>query len=248
MVYQIVRQTSRGPWSQAVNSIVPDNMIPMPEIAFFGGIEGIDDIQDGTVVLTDGSSIIGVDKIVFCTGYRFSLPFLPDTHAHDRGDGARTLITNGVKLHNLYHDMFFIPCPSLAFVGVPFATFPFLELQARTIAAVWSGESSLPSEDEMFAEYADRAARYEDGELYTRGVDGEVQYVRETQSWAGGAEQLRRVYEYERVLKEAERGFPEALARYLRESRILQGRGKEEVERIVEDKVEEFQLAVARTC
>jgi hypothetical protein len=132
-------------------------------------------------------------------------------------------------------------------VGVPFATFPFLELQAGTIAAVWSGETTLTSEEDMFAEYVARAAKYEGGELYTRGVDGEVQYVRETQGWAGGIEQRRKVDEYGRVLKEAERLFPDALARYLRSTRILQGRSKEDVERIVEGKVEEFRLAMGKT-
>jgi len=250
-VYQIVRKKSSGAWSQAVNSIVPENMISMPEIAVFGGNEGIHNIKDGQVILKDGSSVTGLDKIVFCTGYRFSLPFLPDYQAQE-GEGEmivdrRTLITDGVKLYNLHQDMFFIPQPSLAFIGVPFATFPFLELQASTITAVFSGETMLPDEEQMYAEYVDRALKYESGELYTQGVNGEVKYVRETQSWSGGPCQLLKVSEYERVLREAERAFPDALAKYLRTTRILHGRNAEEVEKIIESKVEEFKLAVART-
>lgn len=52
-------------------------------------------------------------------------------------------------------DIFYIPDPTLMFVGVPFytATFSLFDFQAIAVAAVVSGQATLPSTSEMRREY-----------------------------------------------------------------------------------------------
>jgi hypothetical protein len=95
-----------------------------PEIAAIDGT---------TVTFADGSSA-DVEVIICATGYDVDLPYLP-----------------GMNLA-LYHRTFHPDLPGLGFVGQFLALgpyFPLLELQARWIAAVWSGEVALPEEAEL---------------------------------------------------------------------------------------------------
>ncbi|KAK3174107.1 hypothetical protein OEA41_001351 [Lepraria neglecta] len=162
-VYQSVKSNenahtrAKTPWEKVVRSIYPDNFLQVPEIASFGPSDAFRDIADAEIILVDNISLNGIDFVIFCTGYRFSLPFLPSY----RGEtvNLETIITNGVQLHNMHKDTFFIEDPTLAFVGVPFeiATFAFFDIQAVAIAAAFSGKALLPGKQKIREEYDQRS-------------------------------------------------------------------------------------------
>src|SRR4029079_13634255 len=92
------------------------------------------------VTFTDGSTQ-RFDVIVCATGYAIDLPYLSAP--------VRELIRPGPSL---YQRTFHPDLPGLGVVGQFLAQgpyFPLLELQARWIVAVWSGEGALPSAGEM---------------------------------------------------------------------------------------------------
>jgi dimethylaniline monooxygenase (N-oxide forming) len=91
---------------------------------------------DGTrVTFTDGTSGT-VEVIVAATGYALHIPYL-----RELGAGPA-----------LFHRTFHPDLPGLGVMGQFLAQgpyFPLLELQARWITAVWSGDATLPTEAEM---------------------------------------------------------------------------------------------------
>ena len=119
--------------------------------------------------------------------YQYSYPFLPGYH-QDAGSlpSDEVLVTSGGSVHNLYRDVFYIPDPTLAFVGVSIntATFSFFEYQSISIARVFSGQARLPDLASRRLEYEDRVAKRGDGKfLHLLGKEGEVEYVKETVAW-----------------------------------------------------------------
>ena len=101
---------------------------------------GIASIQDRTVIFTDGSAET-VSAIVCATGYDVDISYLSD-------DVGRVI---GEELA-LYQRTFHPDLPGLGVIGQFLAQgpyFPLLELQARWIAVVWSGEVALPGEPRM---------------------------------------------------------------------------------------------------
>jgi cation diffusion facilitator CzcD-associated flavoprotein CzcO len=98
--------------------------------------------DDSAVVLEDGSRLEDVDAVVFCTGYRYSFPFL---------SGAPGVIDVGDRwVHPLYLDLLAAREPTLALVGMPnmIIPFPLFEAQARYFAATLSGRVTLPALEE----------------------------------------------------------------------------------------------------
>ena len=182
-----IYQSSRGgPFD------VPEAMLS-PETQRVAGISAFqipsdDQSTSRTVTLVDGSVLTGIDRVVICTGYLFSLPFLRDLHddtATLETANDTILVTDGTQLHNLHKDIFYIPDPTLAFVGVPFftATFSFFEFQAIGVAAVFSGRAWVPSREEMQAEYSERLRKKGVGRAFhnLRGIS--VEYVDELVAW-----------------------------------------------------------------
>ncbi len=84
-----------------------------------------------------------LDAILFATGYHYSFPFLSSL--------TPPLSPTGARVENLYQHIFYIPSPSLTFIGLPSKIVPFrtFEAQAAVIARVWAGRLSLPPEGEM---------------------------------------------------------------------------------------------------
>jgi hypothetical protein len=72
--------------------------------------------------------------------------------------GDTVIVTNGQQTHNLHKDIFYIPDPTLAFVGVPYhvSTFSLFEFQSIALASVFSGKPKLPSTTAMRDEYQAR--------------------------------------------------------------------------------------------
>ena len=90
----------------------------------------------------DGSSVVA-DTVIYCTGYRYSFPFL---------DTAGAVTVDDNRVGPLFEHVF--PpalAPSLSFVGIPTKVLVpwFFEAQARWVAQVLSGRRTLPPEEEM---------------------------------------------------------------------------------------------------
>lgn len=108
------------------------------------------------VVLSDGRVLDDVDHILFATGYLTTFPFLgpvleqPLTEPQD-ADEAVVITVDARTVHNLHEDIFYIPDPTLAFVGVTqyASTFSLFDIQALVLAAVWAGRGRLPSQAAM---------------------------------------------------------------------------------------------------
>jgi dimethylaniline monooxygenase (N-oxide forming) len=101
---------------------------------------GIASIDGRTVTFTDGSTAT-VEVIVCATGYDLDIPYL--------SPAVRDAVGPDLAL---YHRTFQPDLPGLGVIGQFLAQgpyFPLLELQARWIAAVWSGEVPLPGEQVM---------------------------------------------------------------------------------------------------
>jgi hypothetical protein len=101
---------------------------------------GIAELAPESVRFTDGSEE-PVDAIVWCTGYRVSMPFLDDA-----------LVGPDPKELPLYKRIFHLECPDLFFIGLMQSTgsaFPIVERQARILAEHLAGEWKLPDAREQ---------------------------------------------------------------------------------------------------
>lgn len=134
----IMSQRSVSPLLDADTS---SDKIIMPEIVEF--LAAPSDASERAVRFANDHVEVNVDAVLFCTGYHYSYPFLSSLQP--------PLITTGDRVHHLYQHVFYIPMPTLAFVGVPSKILPFptCESQAAVIARIWSGRLWLPSEEEM---------------------------------------------------------------------------------------------------
>jgi thioredoxin reductase len=145
----------------------------------------------GIVVLKSGEELTNIDHIIVATGYIMSYPFLSQLHGDTTRDseaGHRLLVTKeGEMTHNLHRDIFYIPDPTLSFVGVPYhtATFSLFDFQAQVVARVFAGLALLPSEAEMETEYKARVEEKGLGRDFhsLRGRGREILYVRELVEW-----------------------------------------------------------------
>lgn len=108
----------------------------------------------------DGTVEEDIDAVLFCTGYLYSYPFLPSL----RSD----LITDGFRVQHTYKHIFYIPHPTLAFLGLPWniLPFPFGEAQSAVLARVWSSRLSLPSESSMLSWEEERIAARGSGKTF----------------------------------------------------------------------------------
>ena len=106
-------------------------------------------LDETGAVFADGSRV-RADAIVLATGYAAEFPFLPP-EIPARSAGALAL----------YRLVFPPGVAGLAFVGmtrVSGAVFPVAEMQARWVAAVFAGRTSLPPADVMWREIEERIA------------------------------------------------------------------------------------------
>jgi NADPH-dependent 2,4-dienoyl-CoA reductase/sulfur reductase-like enzyme len=103
----------------------------------------IDRLDGDRVSFTDGSSV-EADAIIYCTGFRMALPFLP-AGCPTGSQGAVTLYRRIVAPDR----------PGLLFLGLirPVGSITRLvEAQARWVARIVDGDVALPSEDVMHKE------------------------------------------------------------------------------------------------
>lgn len=124
------------------------------------GIAKYDFENNRSVITNSGKVISNIDKILFCTGYLYEIPFLKSYTT-----GANPIITDGSNIHDLYKQLFYIPDTSLILAGLPksIIPFPFAEAQGQYVARILSGRLSLPSTEEMLKDYQKEVAERGDG-------------------------------------------------------------------------------------
>ncbi|KAK1364544.1 Flavin-containing monooxygenase [Heracleum sosnowskyi] len=101
--------------------------------------------ESGKVAFVDGSSV-QADILFHCTGYKCNFPFLKTNNIVTVDDN---------RVGPLYKHVF--PpalAPGLSFIGIPTAVtvFPMMELQAKWISLVLSGQVLLPSKESMMTD------------------------------------------------------------------------------------------------
>ena len=128
-----------------------------------------------------------LDAILFATGYHYSFPFLSSL--------TPPLSPTGARVENLYQHIFYIPSPSLAFIGLPSKIVPFrtFEAQAALIARVWAGRLSLPPEEEMWEWEREVVKRRGDGRgFHVLPYPTDFEYHDSLVEWAGKADDEER--------------------------------------------------------
>ena len=205
-----IYQSSRGGALDLPASFLPANATRIGAIRSFDVVPNMKS-QAGarasipaSITLQDGRKLCGIDHVILCTGYMISYPFLRHLHSDNtlghEADDEILVTAEGNMIHNLHKDIFYIPDPSLAFVGTPYhiATFSLFEFQAQAVARVFAGKAKLASPQAMRDEYNLRVARKGLGRDFhsLRGRGEEQAYVADLVTWmnkdaiALGAEQM----------------------------------------------------------
>ena len=190
-----IYQASRGGAFDLPPCLLPSNATRIDEIAGFESPPAqavpLDDPFAPfpfRILLKSGAVLTNIHRIIVCTGYHISLPFLYQYHDDNtpiREANDTILVTDGTQVHNLHKDIFYIPDPSLLFIGIPFytATFTLFEFQAMVAAAVLSGQAVLPAREDMRKEYDQKVRRKGTGRAFHSLKDKEVEYVDDLLSW-----------------------------------------------------------------
>lgn len=116
-------------------------ILERPEVRDVGEIQCVK--EDRSVKLKSGEIIEDVERILFCTGYLYSFPFL-----NLGTDERERLISDGERVRNLYEQIFYIPDPTIAFLAMGMSTYndssriPSL-MRARYRAVSNGGSTSL---------------------------------------------------------------------------------------------------------
>ncbi|CAO3632496.1 unnamed protein product [Mucor fragilis] len=180
---------------EELSKFIPKNVQRVGNIkAFRFSNEKQDHIQDAVVELEDGTELTGFDYIIVCTGYVFSFHFLENLHSDEHvnakrqfdADDKHVLVKDGTQVYNLHKDIFYIPNPTLSFVGIPFhiATFSLFEFQSYAIARVYADAAKLPTEESMRLEWQERLLQKGGGrEFHALGSELELAYIKDITTW-----------------------------------------------------------------
>ncbi|KAL9094388.1 MAG: hypothetical protein Q9165_003238 [Trypethelium subeluteriae] len=97
------------------------------------------DVDARAATFSNGHKEVGIDAILFCTGYFHSLPFLSSVQP--------PLISDGTRVHDLYQHVFWRQDPTLAFLALnqKVTPFPVAQAQAGVVSRVWSNRLRLPA-------------------------------------------------------------------------------------------------------
>lgn len=126
-VYRAHRGLPGEAWQQDEFGVVR-----IPEVCRF---------DDGFGLCVDDSRVT-FDRVILCTGYRYSTPFL-----HLDGDSNCAMVhPSGKYLDNLYRQLVYIFDPTLAILtqGKMIVPFPIAQAQSCYMARIWSGRLRLP--------------------------------------------------------------------------------------------------------
>lgn len=120
----------------------------------------------GKVILEGGRVLENIHHVIIATGYLTSYPFLgpileqPTTPLQDADE--KVIITADCRtVHNLHEGIFYIPDPTLAFIGVTHfaSTFSLYDFQAQVLGSVFAGRVRLPSKTAIEVEQKRRKSR-----------------------------------------------------------------------------------------
>lgn len=118
----------------------------LPKAIVHHGCQVVDEIvrvEDGgkTLITADGTTLSDIDEIVFSTGYKNHVPFLPEEL---RETDPRSLYKH--MFHPKYRD-------KIVWIGWARPSFgsqfPIMEMQARLFAAICVGQQNLPTPTEI---------------------------------------------------------------------------------------------------
>ncbi|KAG2204111.1 hypothetical protein INT47_011594 [Mucor saturninus] len=180
---------------EELSKFVPKNVQRVGNIKSFNLISSKSDkIGDAVVELEDGTRIEGLDYVILCTGYVFNFHFLEGLHSDNHINNKRgsnvnddhVLVKDGSQVFNLHKDLFYIPNPTLSFVGIPFhiATFSLFEFQSYAVSRVYSGAAKLPTEQDMRDEWHRRELEKGSGrEFHALGSEFELAYINDIVKW-----------------------------------------------------------------
>ncbi|KAF5371257.1 hypothetical protein D9758_004238 [Tetrapyrgos nigripes] len=128
----------------------------IPQISSFQPLSSLQNgIQDGQIILVNGTVLSGIDEIILATGYRRVNPFLLSVlGVKDAAELAKpppTDVFNGAPLKNVHWTGHYIPDPTLAFTTVrPWTAGRY---QSYGWAKVWEGTAHIPNEAELWKQY-----------------------------------------------------------------------------------------------
>jgi len=134
---------------------------------------------DRAVKFEDGHIEEGIDQVIFCTGYYYSIPFVRDFKP--------LLITDGLRIQDVYRDLFYIHHPSLVLpvINLRVIPFPLAENQAAVVARIWSGRLSLPSQEDMRKWEKDKIASNGNGKhFHLKKFPEDCAQINELHRWA----------------------------------------------------------------
>lgn len=191
-------QSSRGGKFDLDKSFLPPNSERVPGLKSFkldegksvsSGSETPGAPIPGTVHLTDGRVLHDIHHVIIASGYQTTYPFLTGLESEsideDNADERIIITADKCVTHNLHKDIFYMPDPTLTFVGVPYytSTFSMFEFQAEVVARVYAGLAALPTEEAMRREYAARKAKGDKGKAFHSLIQNQVPYMEEILAW-----------------------------------------------------------------
>ncbi|KAG7200502.1 hypothetical protein KM043_001066 [Ampulex compressa] len=155
-------------------SLLPSNVIQVP---------GVDRIEGSRIRLKDQSTLTA-EVFIFCTGYRYSFPFL------EENCGIRV---EDNHVAPLYKHLINIEHPTMCIIGIPTIVLPFpmFHMQVQFFLAILQGVSDLPSKSSMLEEARVKGGRKRD---VHKMKDRQWAY-NDSLADAGGFERLPAFYE-----------------------------------------------------
>ncbi|KAL6446644.1 hypothetical protein ACFW04_001255 [Cataglyphis niger] len=105
-------------------------------------VAGVQSIQETTFRLRDGTTVNDINILIFCTGYKYSFPFL--------NENCDIRIDNNY-VTPLYKHLINIEHPSMCIVGIPTVVvpFPMFHMQVQYFLALLEGQAALPAKSVM---------------------------------------------------------------------------------------------------
>ncbi|XP_078048296.1 senecionine N-oxygenase [Augochlora pura] len=118
-----------------IETVFPENVIQKPDVK---------ELNENTVVFTDGTSE-PLDVVFYCTGYKYSFPFLSEKC------GVRV---DSNMVTPLWKHLVSTENPTLALIGLPFyvCAFSMFDLQVRFVLKFWNGQRDFPPKADMLKE------------------------------------------------------------------------------------------------
>ncbi|XP_006622656.1 senecionine N-oxygenase-like [Apis dorsata] len=115
-----------------IGTVFPDNVIQKPDVK---------ELTKHGVLFKDDTNE-SVDAIFYCTGYKYSFPFLSEKC------GVRV---DSNMVTPLWKHLISIENPTLALIGLPFyvCAFSMFDLQVRFVLRYWSGKKDFPPKTDM---------------------------------------------------------------------------------------------------